>query len=87
MSRFIDGYACDADGEKVVYYDCDPRKNIECKKTRCAFRGVLPWKRGCCDKTREQAARRGGSKPFYIKLEKKGDQVVFAREYIEEAKP
>ena len=27
MSRFIDGYDCDASGERVVYYDCDPQKN------------------------------------------------------------
>lgn len=85
MRRYIDGYACDASGKRVVYYDCDPAKNAECKKTMCAFRGVSPWSGGHCDKTRNKAASRDGSKPFYIKLEQKGDELVFAREYIKEA--
>ena len=87
MSRFINGYACDISGERIIYYDCDPDKNKECKKVWCAFRGILPWKRGTCDKTTDKAARRAGTKPFYIKLGKRGDRVVFGREYIEEAKP
>ena len=87
MTRFVDGYACGADGKRVVFYDCDPQKNIGCKKTMCAFGGDWQWKRGHCDKTTEKDASRDGSKPFYIKQEKKGARVVFVREYIEEAKP
>ena len=30
------GYLVDADtGEKVVFYECDPRKNTECDKRMC----------------------------------------------------
>lgn len=77
MCRLIDGYLCDKDGTRIVFYDCDPEKNTACKKGLCAYRG----KAGGCSVVRNRELSRDGAKPFHINLQK-GAEGTFVREYI-----
>lgn len=84
MGQFIDGYICGKAGERTVFYDCDPEKNRTCKKSSCGLLGRGFGGSGCVATT-NKAASREGAKPYYIKLDRRGPEVSFAREYIEEA--
>lgn len=68
------------DGELVVLYECDPSKNIKCRKTNCKERG------GPCSETTEPEMRVDGAKPHYYTAESRGGKTVFIKRYIEEGK-
>lgn len=79
-----EGYLCDTGtGKRVVFYACDPAKNILCGKGMC--RGGKGMENeaefGFCASTPEPAFKVDGSRPFYKRLNADG---YFGREYIEE---
>lgn len=73
-------------GEKVVFYECDPEKNIECGKQMC--RTSLPEDEatfGFCAKTVDPRFRKDGTKAWHAVLKPSPDGGVpyWGREYIE----
>lgn len=69
-----------ATGGKIVFYECDPRKNEQCRKSACK-----PLSRGDtatgCDITTDPKARAAAGKAFYIYCTP-GPRVKFSRVYI-----
>lgn len=81
-----DGYLVyEATGERVVFYECDPAKNVNCPKTMCRLVESEDHEFGFCAKTTDPACRRDGGRAFYAteKLDEHGS-IYFGREYIEE---
>ena len=76
------GYLVDADtGEKVVFYECDPRKNTECDKRMCRMdREENDSSFGLCAKTTNPAFRKDGGRSFYAVLKV---DTYWGREYID----
>lgn len=82
-----EGYMVDEDGRKVVFYVCDPTKNILCTHGMCRAMtaGEGEAEIGFCASTPEKAFQKEGTKPFYKRLNADG---YYGREYIgEEAEP
>lgn len=82
-----DGYLVDEDTcSKIVFYECDPAKNVECDKTLCRLDGTENARGfGGCAKTMNPAYRKDGGRAFYAK--EKNDEYgspYWGREYIEE---
>lgn len=77
------GYLVDRNtGERVVFYECDPEKNVECDKTMCRYlTGSEEADYGFCAKTINPAYRRDGGRAFYAV---KKDDTYWGREYISE---
>lgn len=78
-----EGYLVDrATQERVLFYECDPLKNVLCTKTICrGCSGLGDAEVGFCSSTPEPAFAKDGSKPFYKRLNADG---YFGREYPEE---
>lgn len=79
-----EGYLTDPEtGKRVIFWPCDPAKNVLCTKAMC--RGCTGLESeaeiGFCASTPERAFAKEGSKPFYKRLNAEG---YFGREYIEE---
>lgn len=83
-----DGYLVDGEtGDKVIFYECDPCKNVECDKALCSplteddARGL-----GGCSKTVNPEFRVDGGKAWYAALKTPAEgEPYWGREYIEEA--
>ena len=75
-----DGYLVDAvTKERIVFYVCDPEKNIGCEKANC--RSTTTEAFGFCSSTTEQKYQKDGTRPFYKRLNGQG---YYGREYIGE---
>lgn len=77
-----DGYLVDGStGEKVVFYECDPKKNTECSKTMCRVEEAESEASfGLCAKTPDPRFRKDGGRAFYAVLK---EDTYWGREYIE----
>lgn len=77
------GYLVNPDtGEKVIFWECDPTKNILCTKAMCRGRSAESEAEiGFCTSTPERAFAKEGARPFYKRLNGEG---YFSREYIAE---
>lgn len=75
-----DGYIVDADGKRVVFYECDPQKNFLCPKELCRFAPGNDGEIGLCSSTPEPSFCKEGGRAFY----KKWNGEYMGREYIEE---
>ena len=75
------GYLVDSTtGKKVVFYECDPQKNIECDKALCRANieeGDSGF--GFCAKTTNPAFRKDGGRMFYAVMK---EDTYWGREYI-----
>lgn len=49
-------------------YECDPRKNVNCKKRICKYNPVVTDKENCCSMTTQKEFRRTGIIYFLKKL-------------------
>lgn len=79
-----DGYLVDGEtGEKVIFYECDQNKNVECPKDFC--RALMSKEDeaefGFCSKTPNPAYRKDGGRAFYAILK---ENTYWGREYIDE---
>lgn len=73
-------------GEKVVFYECDPAKNIKCDKTFCRLIRSEDQDIGFCAKTTNPKYRKDGGKKWYAVWKRDEDgEPYWGREYIEEA--
>lgn len=82
------GYLVDSEtGNKVIFYECDPCKNIECKKTMCRADGTENARGfGGCAKTTNPAFRKDGGAAWYaVRKTPELGEPYWGREYIEEA--
>lgn len=83
-----DGYLIDGStGEKVIFYECDSSKNIECSKTMCrCSEEENDGDFGFCSKTVDPEFRKDGGKAWYsvLKTPEDGGEPYWGREYIEE---
>lgn len=77
-----DGYLVDkTTGQKVVFYECDPKKNTECDKRLCRLDGTEDDSGfGLCAKTVNPAFRKDGGRSFYAVLK---EDTYWGREYID----
>lgn len=75
------GYLIDpATRERVVFYECDPLKNVLCTKVMCrGCTGPGDSEIGFCSSTPEPAFAKEGSRRFYKRLNEDG---YFGREYL-----
>lgn len=82
-----DGYLVDgATGARVLFYECDPSKNTECRKDIC--RADLDEDEsgfGFCSKTLDRRFRMDGGKAWYAVLKQSDDggEPYWGREYVE----
>lgn len=72
-------------GEKVVFYECDPKKNVECDKALCRLDGNEDEGGfGFCAKTADSRFRKDGGKAWYAVLKTPDEgEPYWGREYIE----
>lgn len=81
------GYLVDgAIGEKVLFYECDPRKNTECNREMCRGGGAEDEGGfGFCSKTLDPRFRKDGGKAWYavLKTSEDGGEPYWGREYVE----
>lgn len=77
-----DGYLVDkTTGQKVVFYECDPKKNTECDKRLCRLDGAEDDSGfGLCAKTVNPAFMKDGGRSFYAVLK---EDTYWGREYID----
>lgn len=76
------GYLVDkTTGEKIVFYECDPKKNTECDKQLCRLDGTEDDSGfGLCAKTMNPAFRKDGGRSFHAVLK---ENTYWGREYID----
>ena len=81
----VDGYLVYAStGEKVLWYECDPCKNVECSKTMCRSAENEGHDFGFCSKTNNPNYRKDGGAVWYAVLKTDGDgEPYWGREYVE----
>lgn len=81
------GYLVDGvTGEKVLFYECDPRKNTECNREMCRGDGAEDeGSFGFCSKTLDPRFRKDGGKAWYavLKTSEDGGEPYWGREYVE----
>lgn len=81
-----EGYLVDClTGDKVVFYECDPAKNTECKTKICrSDSGENDGGLGFCSKTVDSRFRKDGGKAWYavMKTPDDGGEPYWGREYI-----
>lgn len=79
-----DGYLVyGSTGEKVIWYECDPNKNIECDKSMCRSLSVEDHDFGFCSKTINPNYRKDGGVAWYAVLKSDGEsEPYWGREYI-----
>lgn len=72
-------------GEKIVFYECDPAKNMECKTRICrAEDKETDGGLGFCSKTINPLYRKDGGKAWYAVLKTPDEgEPYWGREYIE----
>lgn len=72
-------------GERVVFYECDPAKNVKCSKTMCrAEMAEDEGGFGFCAKTTEEKFRKDGGRAWYaVKKTPDDGEPYWGREYIE----
>lgn len=77
-----DGYLAHKEtGKKIVFYECDPKKNTECDKRLCRMNGAEDdGGFGLCAKTINPAFRKDGGRSFYAVLK---EDAYWGREYID----
>ena len=84
------GYLVDGvTGEKVLFYECDPRKNTECNREMCRGGGAEDEGGfGFCSKTLDPCFRKDGGKAWYavLKTSEDGGEPYWGREYVESCK-
>lgn len=75
----------EATGERVVFYECDPVKNVNCPKTMCRLVESEDHEFGFCAKTTDPAFRKDGGRAFYSVVKPDGQGGIYwGREYIGE---
>lgn len=80
------GYLISVDtGDKVVFYECDQKKNTECDKKMCRRYSVEDeGEFGFCTKTTDKRFRKEGGKAWYAVLRDSDDgEPYWGREYVE----
>ena len=73
-------------GEKVVWYECDPNKNVECDQLLCRLKSTHDGDHeyGFCSKTTNPVYRKDGGKAWYAAWKTADDgEPYWGREYIE----
>lgn len=82
-----DGYLVDrTTGQKVLFYECDPIKNIECNHKICRVNTAEDdGGFGLCSKTLDSRFRKDGGKAWYAvqKTSDDGGEPYWGREYVE----
>lgn len=81
-----DGYLVDSTtGEKILFYECDPKKNTGCDRRMCRVGGVEDeGSFGFCSKTFNPRFRKDGGKAWYAVLKTPDDgEPYWGREYVE----
>ena len=51
------------EGERIIFYKCDPSLNVKCRKRNCFFSS-----KGECKTTTNAEARQAKSLPFYLRV-------------------
>lgn len=81
-------YLTDDNGNKIVFYECDPNKNNMCSKTMCRYSengSETDTSVGFCAKTTIKEFRKDGGKAWYAVMKQNEiGEPYWGREYIDE---
>lgn len=73
-------------GERVLFYECDPEKNMACNREICRVNSAEDeGSFGFCSKTLDPRWRKVGGKAWYavLKTPNDGGEPYWGREYVE----